>query len=83
LTRDALSHPSNDLCVNLIVDLFLHLLNDIHPSDEDKEDINFTNRRSWTCSFQILVFLGNRIRFLAALKFRQEFFSFPLKKNLV
>jgi hypothetical protein len=48
-TSDALLYPTSDLFVNLIVKLFIDLLNDIHSNDEDKEEINF-DRRLWPSS---------------------------------
>ncbi|CAF5154206.1 unnamed protein product, partial [Rotaria sp. Silwood1] len=43
-TNDALLCLSNDLFINLIVNLFNHLLSDIHSSDEDEEEITLNRR---------------------------------------
>jgi len=49
-TSDALLYPSCDLFVNLIVNLFNDLLNDIHSSDDDDEQEVSLDRRLWPSS---------------------------------
>ncbi|CAF1122462.1 unnamed protein product [Rotaria sp. Silwood1] len=43
-TNDALLCLSNDLFINLIVNLFNHLLSDTRSSDEDEEEITLNRR---------------------------------------
>ena len=50
-TLDALKHPSTDLFVDLIVKLFVDLLNDIHSTNDDQQDEELSfDRRLWPSS---------------------------------